>query len=215
MLLLCILSNTFILSCRNTLTTLAKLQNFLYQACRLVCPLVYSDWKLESLTPYRSWSCFDWVDKHRKLGLMSLLHRKIPFFLVCFTYKYLARFPYWLLLHWSFHINSYLNVQRYYKHLLKINPHLGASLQFWSCNPFKYWNSPKVNVPPSHCSYAWSLTLLHPRLWTLVQAVLVRTVGDYTRAGHDCQSSSLEIRLIQSQDDIRNPEITYRAEIYN
>ncbi|KAG6394336.1 hypothetical protein SASPL_144920 [Salvia splendens] len=48
-----------------------------------------------------------------------------------------------------------------------------------------------------------------------VQALLVRTVEDYTRAGHDCQSSSLEIRLIQSQDDIRNPEIKYRAEMYN
>ncbi|KAK6125417.1 hypothetical protein DH2020_040844 [Rehmannia glutinosa] len=48
-----------------------------------------------------------------------------------------------------------------------------------------------------------------------LQALLVRTVNDYTRAGHDCQSSSLEIRLIQSQDDIRNPEITYKAEIYN
>ncbi|KAK6151047.1 hypothetical protein DH2020_015979 [Rehmannia glutinosa] len=48
-----------------------------------------------------------------------------------------------------------------------------------------------------------------------LQALLVRTVNDYTRAGHDCQSSSLEIRLIQSQDDIRNPEITYKSEIYN
>ncbi|KAL2241436.1 UNVERIFIED_CONTAM: Pyridoxal kinase [Sesamum indicum] len=48
-----------------------------------------------------------------------------------------------------------------------------------------------------------------------LQALLVRTVNDYTRAGHDCQSSSLEIRLVQSQDDIRNPEIKYKAEIYN
>ncbi|KAH6754938.1 pfkB-like carbohydrate kinase family protein [Perilla frutescens var. hirtella] len=48
-----------------------------------------------------------------------------------------------------------------------------------------------------------------------LQALLVRTVDDYTRAGHDCQSSSLEIRLIQSQDDIRNPEIKYMADIYN
>ncbi|XP_042023125.1 pyridoxal kinase-like, partial [Salvia splendens] len=48
-----------------------------------------------------------------------------------------------------------------------------------------------------------------------LQALLVRTVEDYTRAGHDCQSSSLEIRLIQCQDDIRNPEIKYTADIYN
>ncbi|KAG8384152.1 hypothetical protein BUALT_Bualt04G0088500 [Buddleja alternifolia] len=48
-----------------------------------------------------------------------------------------------------------------------------------------------------------------------LQALLARTIHDYTRAGHDCQSSSLEIRLIQSQDDIRNPEIKYKAQIYN
>ncbi|CAA2961615.1 pyridoxal kinase [Olea europaea var. sylvestris] len=48
-----------------------------------------------------------------------------------------------------------------------------------------------------------------------VQALLARTLNDYTKAGHDCQSSSLEIRLIQSQDDIRNPEIKYKAEKYN
>ncbi|KAK4490541.1 hypothetical protein RD792_001223 [Penstemon davidsonii] len=47
-----------------------------------------------------------------------------------------------------------------------------------------------------------------------LQALLVRTLNDYTRAGHDIQSSSLEIRLIQSQDDIRNPEIKYKAQIY-
>ncbi|GER48082.1 pyridoxal kinase [Striga asiatica] len=48
-----------------------------------------------------------------------------------------------------------------------------------------------------------------------LQALLVRTVNDYTKAGHDCRSSSLEIRLIQSQDVIRKPEIKYKAEIYN
>ncbi|CAA3033631.1 pyridoxal kinase isoform X2 [Olea europaea subsp. europaea] len=32
---------------------------------------------------------------------------------------------------------------------------------------------------------------------------------------HDCQSSSLEIRLVQSQDDIRNPEIKCKAEKYD
>ncbi|XP_051126741.1 pyridoxal kinase-like [Andrographis paniculata] len=47
-----------------------------------------------------------------------------------------------------------------------------------------------------------------------LQALLVRTIDDYTKAGHDCQSSSLEIRLIQSQDDIRNPEIKFHAEKY-
>lgn len=50
---------------------------------------------------------------------------------------------------------------------------------------------------------------------SLMQALLVRTINDYTKAGHDCQSSSLEIRLVQSQDDIRNPEIKYKAELYN
>ncbi|CAI9766904.1 unnamed protein product [Fraxinus pennsylvanica] len=48
-----------------------------------------------------------------------------------------------------------------------------------------------------------------------LQALLARTLNDYIKAGHDCQSSSLEIRLIQSQDDIRNPEIKYKAEKYN
>ncbi|XP_027079374.1 pyridoxal kinase isoform X1 [Coffea eugenioides] len=48
-----------------------------------------------------------------------------------------------------------------------------------------------------------------------LQALLVRTLNDYRRAGYDCQSSSLEIRLIQSQDDIRNPEAKYKAERYN
>ncbi|XP_059449368.1 pyridoxal kinase [Corylus avellana] len=48
-----------------------------------------------------------------------------------------------------------------------------------------------------------------------VQALLQRTVNDYRSAGHDPQSSSLEIRLIQSQDDIRNPEVKFKAEKYN
>ncbi|CAK9152318.1 unnamed protein product [Ilex paraguariensis] len=48
-----------------------------------------------------------------------------------------------------------------------------------------------------------------------VQALLLRTLADYQIAGYDPQSSSLEIRLIQSQDDIRSPEIKYRAEAYN
>lgn len=45
-----------------------------------------------------------------------------------------------------------------------------------------------------------------------LQALLQRTIADYKRAGFDPQSSSLEIRLIQSQDDIRNPEVKYSAE---
>ncbi|KAK6913570.1 Pyridoxamine kinase/Phosphomethylpyrimidine kinase [Dillenia turbinata] len=47
-----------------------------------------------------------------------------------------------------------------------------------------------------------------------LQAVLLRTVDDYQRAGFDPQTSSLEIRLIQSQDDIRNPQVKLKAERY-
>ncbi|KAH7658525.1 Pyridoxine kinase protein [Dioscorea alata] len=45
-----------------------------------------------------------------------------------------------------------------------------------------------------------------------LQALLQRTVSDYLKAGFDPQTSSLEIRLIQSQDDIKNPQIKYKAE---
>lgn len=48
-----------------------------------------------------------------------------------------------------------------------------------------------------------------------LQALLQRTVSDYKRAGHDPKSSSLEIRLIQSQDDIRSPQVNFKAERYN
>ncbi|GMP31059.1 hypothetical protein CsSME_00005436 [Camellia sinensis var. sinensis] len=48
-----------------------------------------------------------------------------------------------------------------------------------------------------------------------VQALLLRTLNDYKAAGYDPQSSSLEIRLIQSQDDIRHPQVKYKAERYN
>ncbi|EXC33819.1 Pyridoxal kinase [Morus notabilis] len=48
-----------------------------------------------------------------------------------------------------------------------------------------------------------------------LQALLQRTLSDYKRAGHDPQSSSLEIRLIQSQEDIRNPQVNFKAERYN
>ncbi|KAF6138926.1 hypothetical protein GIB67_025655 [Kingdonia uniflora] len=48
-----------------------------------------------------------------------------------------------------------------------------------------------------------------------LQAVLNRTIKDYNSAGYDPQSSSLEIRLIQSQDFIRNPQADYKAERYN
>ncbi|KAM7516359.1 hypothetical protein LguiA_005942 [Lonicera macranthoides] len=48
-----------------------------------------------------------------------------------------------------------------------------------------------------------------------LQALLVKTLGDYERVGYDPKSSSLEIRLIQSQDYIRNPEVKYTAEKYN
>ncbi|KAI4320306.1 hypothetical protein MLD38_033802 [Melastoma candidum] len=45
-----------------------------------------------------------------------------------------------------------------------------------------------------------------------LQAVIQRTVDDYVNAGFDPQTSSLEIRLIQSQDDIRNPQVKLKAE---
>ncbi|XP_065872289.1 pyridoxal kinase [Euphorbia lathyris] len=48
-----------------------------------------------------------------------------------------------------------------------------------------------------------------------LQALLQRTVDDYTSVGYDPKSSSLEIRLIQSQDDIRHPQIRYNAEQYH
>ncbi|KAG6493700.1 hypothetical protein ZIOFF_048694 [Zingiber officinale] len=48
-----------------------------------------------------------------------------------------------------------------------------------------------------------------------LQALLRRTLADYKAAGFDPQSSSLEIRLIQSQDDIRNPEAKFKAESFN
>ncbi|XXG83784.1 hypothetical protein AAC387_Pa10g1462 [Persea americana] len=48
-----------------------------------------------------------------------------------------------------------------------------------------------------------------------LQAVLHRTIRDYQSAGFDPQTSSLEIRLVQSQDDIRNPEVNFKAEKYS
>ncbi|CAL0301444.1 unnamed protein product [Lupinus luteus] len=48
-----------------------------------------------------------------------------------------------------------------------------------------------------------------------LQALLHRTINDYKSAGHDPQSTSLEIRLIQSQDDIRSPQVKIKAEIYD
>ncbi|KAG0521571.1 hypothetical protein BDA96_08G172900 [Sorghum bicolor] len=47
-----------------------------------------------------------------------------------------------------------------------------------------------------------------------LQALLKRTVEDYKMAGFDPSTSSLEIRLIQSQDEIRNPSITCKAVKY-
>lgn len=47
-----------------------------------------------------------------------------------------------------------------------------------------------------------------------LQAVLQRTVSDYKLAGFDPRSDSLEIRLIQSQEDIKNPQVKYKAEKY-
>ncbi|KAJ3692382.1 hypothetical protein LUZ60_012732 [Juncus effusus] len=48
-----------------------------------------------------------------------------------------------------------------------------------------------------------------------LQAVLRRTVLDYEKAGFDPQTSSLEIRLVQSQDDIKNPPVQYKAHKLN
>lgn len=48
-----------------------------------------------------------------------------------------------------------------------------------------------------------------------LQAVLHRTMNDYISAGHNPKSSSLEIRLIQSQDEIRNPQVELKAEKYD
>lgn len=48
-----------------------------------------------------------------------------------------------------------------------------------------------------------------------LQALLSRTLKDYEKAGYDPQTSSLEIRLIQSQDDIRNPEIKFKSQLYD
>ncbi|XP_020598441.1 pyridoxal kinase isoform X2 [Phalaenopsis equestris] len=47
-----------------------------------------------------------------------------------------------------------------------------------------------------------------------LQAVLQRTAADYQKAGFDPRSSSLEIRLVQSQEDIKNPLVKYKAEKY-
>ncbi|KMZ56154.1 Pyridoxal kinase [Zostera marina] len=49
-----------------------------------------------------------------------------------------------------------------------------------------------------------------------LQAVLHRTVSDYRNAGFNPESTnSLEIRLIQSQEDIRNPHVNFTAEKYS
>lgn len=48
-----------------------------------------------------------------------------------------------------------------------------------------------------------------------LQALLQRTLSDYKMVGYDPESSSLEIRLIQSQDDIRHPQVKYMAERYS
>ncbi|CAA7055675.1 unnamed protein product [Microthlaspi erraticum] len=48
-----------------------------------------------------------------------------------------------------------------------------------------------------------------------LQALLRKTLADYKRAGYDPASSSLEIRLIQSQDEIRNPNVELKAERYS
>ncbi|KAJ7960119.1 Pyridoxal kinase [Quillaja saponaria] len=46
-----------------------------------------------------------------------------------------------------------------------------------------------------------------------LQALLQWTLNDYKSAGHDPQSTSLVIRLIQSQDDIRIPQVKFQSRI--
>ncbi|PIA33519.1 hypothetical protein AQUCO_04100156v1 [Aquilegia coerulea] len=65
------------------------------------------------------------------------------------------------------------------------------------------------NKYPDHLDKAAELAV------SSLQALLHRTLTDYERVGYNLQSSSLEIRLIQSQDDIRNPQVNYKAEKYN
>lgn len=48
-----------------------------------------------------------------------------------------------------------------------------------------------------------------------LQAVLQQTINDYRRAGFDPETSSLEIRLIQSQEDIRNPHVKFNAKKFD
>ncbi|KAL2504300.1 Pyridoxal kinase [Abeliophyllum distichum] len=55
-----------------------------------------------------------------------------------------------------------------------------------------------------------AVSSLHDALLMIV-ALLVRTPNGYKIAGHDCESSSLEIPLIRSQNDIPNPEVKYSA----
>lgn len=58
----------------------------------------------------------------------------------------------------------------------------------------------------------WEENFPHEFYVIEVQAVLDRTLTDYKAAGFDPQSSSLEIKLIQSREDIHNPTIAYFAE---
>lgn len=48
-----------------------------------------------------------------------------------------------------------------------------------------------------------------------LQAVLQQTINDYRRAGFDPKTSSLEIRLIQSQEDICNPHVKFNAKNFD
>ncbi|KAL2459027.1 Pyridoxal kinase [Forsythia ovata] len=72
--------------------------------------------------------------------------------------------------------------------------------------------SHNVQKYPDHLDKAAELAVssLHNAL-LLIVAFLVRTPNGYKMAGHDCQSSSLEIPLIRSQNDIPNPEVKYSA----
>ncbi|KAG5125282.1 hypothetical protein JHK82_032019 [Glycine max] len=71
------------------------------------------------------------------------------------------------------------------------------------------------NKYPDNLEIAAELAVSSLQVHQYVQAVLHRTLSDYKSAGHDSESTSLEIRLIQSQDDIRTPQVKLKAEIYS
>lgn len=104
-----------------------------------------------------------------------------------------------------FLIDCFFVFQKYPNNLEKAAELAVSSLQVGHCFQLHpYLNYMKIWWFLSTCYFVKQL-----------QAVLSRTLKDYEEAGYDPQTSSLEIRLIQSQDDIRNPEIKYNSELYD